>query len=435
MKPIPILCAGCAAMLLLSVVLLLPQRISENAQLSVLRVKVSEPSNAVSEEGQKDEKLNFILEEELQEPSFSMQLKYDAYPMTFSYIVCVSKTSVFAAPSNEAKILKTSEKWEKLQYIESITFFKGEGKNEPEKWYHVFWYERGDGEIAEDASYLNDETGKELKKVFGFVKAASVSRRYFDFQQMEEKIQMLEQEMGSDALTYVSNYKNYYGLPPLCEGKEVDEGGTLRSQSAPGYLSASAQSRFIYIPDGTLVKCLERVNSFWHVQIVQNGTKYYIPERYILRKEAMKILSRIIVIDRGNQNIVSFEKQDGNWIIASYSLVTTGTTNQYAQPTPLGFYFAMEKKPQFYYVKDGTNEIQGYAPHALRFCGGAYLHGVSVSYKWEDGKRIDPGLKEFSASIGTIPLSHKCVRNYTSHAKFLYDWYHKDETAVIVIEP
>ena len=123
------------------------------------------------------------------------------------------------------------------------------------------------------------------------------------------------------------------------------------------------------------------------------------------------------------------------WKIVSYSLATTGQSGKYHQPTPLGYYYAIEKKPRFYYLKDGTNDIEGYAPYAIRFTAGAYVHGVAVPYEYtDDGVRVDPGIREFSNSIGTVPLSHKCVRNYTSHAKFLYDWYEHGKTIVIVIE-
>ncbi len=439
MKLIKFLCAGCAAMLLISVVLLLSQRNSYETEISVL--KVSKQTNALREEIKDKPKMDFVVEEEIQEPSFSVQLKYNSYPMTFTYLVCEHEgVNIRTLPSIDAKILRKSQKWEKLQYIETITLFNHKEENNnvtEEKWYHVYWYENDDKKIVPDGSGTIDQNGDGamLKRVFGFVSADTVSKRFFDFDQMEEKIKQLEKEESEGNLTYVRNYKNYHGKPPLCEGKEIDEGGTPRSQSAPGYLSASKDSKFIYIPDGTLIKSLERSNGFWHIALVQNGKEYYIPEKYIAKQEALKVLSKIIIIDRKNQNIACFEKNQGIWQMVSYSLVTTGTTNRYAQPTPLGFYFIIEKRPQFYYIKDGTNEIQGYAPYTLRFCGGAYLHGVSATYRWENGNRIDPGLREFSSSIGTVPLSHKCVRNYTSHAKFLYDWYTKDETVVAVIEP
>lgn len=438
MKQKKFLCAGCAAMLLLSVVLLL---CGNEMQYPVLKIYKEERCLKVSNETALEPE--FVVEEEIEQPDFSFQLKYKQYPMTYTYVVCETQgINIRKFPSPDAKVLREAGKWEKLQYIETVRFLnhkKEENENSQEQatWYHVYWYENSEQTVVADGSDILDGNGEKtgLKKVFGFVNANVVSKRSFAFSKMQEKIKQLEDEMREGSITYVSNYKNYHGKAPLCGGKEKDEGGTPRSQSAPAYLSATKASKFIYVPDGTLVKSIEQSNGFWHVTLVQNGKQYFIPENYIERKEALKVLSKIIVIDRKNQNIACFEKNEGTWEMVSYSLVTTGTTNAYAQPTPLGCYFVIQKRPQFWYYKDGTTEIQGYAPYTLRFCGGAYLHGVSVSYLWKNGNRVDPGLREFSSSIGTIPLSHKCVRNYTSHAKFLYDWYTKDETVVLVIEP
>ena len=37
-------------------------------------------------------------------------------------------------------------------------------------------------------------------------------------------------------------------------------------------------------------------------------------------------------------------------------------------------------------------------------------------------------------SIGTVPESHMCIRNFTSHAKFMYDWIVIGSCSVIVFE-
>ncbi len=79
------------------------------------------------------------------------------------------------------------------------------------------------------------------------------------------------------------------------------------------------------------------------------------------------------------------------------------------------------------YLKDGTDEKGGFAPYACRFTGGAYLHGVPVNYP--DNKLI-----EYSWTLGTTPRSHMCVRNATSHAKFMYDWAEVEKTLVIVFD-
>ena len=69
----------------------------------------------------------------------------------------------------------------------------------------------------------------------------------------------------------------------------------------------------------------------------------------------------------------------------------------------------VQKKPSLFYLKDGTNELEGYAPYALRFNGGAYIHGIPVNYIFpmipdpldptktvkDLSTRIDPGHREF----------------------------------------
>jgi len=115
--------------------------------------------------------------------------------------------------------------------------------------------------------------------------------------------------------------------------------------------------------------------------------------------------------------------------------VSTGKSGGYSVKTPLGDFMAQQKVSKFYYYKDGTKELEGYAPYAVRFSAGGYLHGVPRKFKFDAaGKRIDPGPAESLRTLGTTPQSHMCVRNYTSYAKFIYDWFRKGQCAVIVIE-
>ena len=215
----------------------------------------------------------------------------------------------------------------------------------------------------------------------------------------------------------------------------MDKIGGRRSQSAPGYPDLSNLNEFDYLGDGTLVNVLTAGPKYTRISLVQNGGIYFVPNRYIATPPAVTALKKAVVIDRVNQNEIVFEKMGTEWDVISYTMATTGTTGTYHQPTPLGYYYGIEKRERFYYYKDGTTSIQGYAPYAIRFAGGAYLHGVPVNYKYkQDGSRIDPGKIEFSKTLGTVPLSHKCVRNYTSHAKFVYDWYTPGEMTIIVME-
>ena len=43
-------------------------------------------------------------------------------------------------------------------------------------------------------------------------------------------------------------------------------------------------------------------------------------------------------------------------------------------------------------------------------------------------------LIEYSWSLGTIPRSHMCVRNATSHSKFIFDNMPAEATLIVVIE-
>ncbi|MGL4671009.1 L,D-transpeptidase, partial [Cetobacterium sp.] len=72
-------------------------------------------------------------------------------------------------------------------------------------------------------------------------------------------------------------------------------------------------------------------------------------------------------------------------------------------------------------------EIDGYAPYASRFSGGGYIHGVPVNLPRTE-------MIEYSQTLGTTPRSHMCVRNATSHAKYIYEWAEINKGLVIVIE-
>lgn len=372
-------------------------------------------SSQVSDENQstpdaiQEEDATSDVTDEIPEPAVNFHLKYENYPLTFLYLVSLEEgIPVKAGPSAEEAVIRTMKRNEKIDYVETV--------DKDHRWYHVTWWEK-------------DE------KKFGFIQEGAITKRIFQFDKMHEMVKFADTEFAKGKLTYVSNYKNYKGQAPAYQGANKDGEGNSRSQSAPGYADLDNLAEFTYIGDGELMRVLSADSKFTKVLLLRNGQKYFIPNKYLDTHHAVSQLNKAIVIDRENQNEVVFEKLGQEWQVISYSLATTGKLGKYHQPTPLGYYYAIEKRERFYYYKDGTTSIQGYAPYTIRFAGGAYVHGVPVDYKYSaDGQRIDPGKVEFSPSLGTIPLSHKCVRNYTSHAKFLYDWYVPGETIVIVME-
>lgn len=122
------------------------------------------------------------------------------------------------------------------------------------------------------------------------------------------------------------------------------------------------------------------------------------------------------------------EKADSVWLVRSMNPATTGLHKPpYQQETPLGMFVIQEKKVKMYFLVDGTTQTGGFAPYASRFTNGGYIHGIPVN---EPRK----ALIEYSPSLGTTPRSHMCVRNATSHAKFVFDWVPAEQTIVFVIE-
>lgn len=346
---------------------------------------------------------------EIIQPKVGFDLKYDKYPLTFTYLLIQNEiVNIRKGPSLEEPVLKEVSKNEKLDYAETI--------NEGGKWYKVIWQEGG-------------------VPNYGYVSADVAMKREFQFDKMHEAIKKAEKASAQGALTYISNYHNSKGYAPQYKGGELDGSGNRRSQSAPGYSNPSDLSEFSYLGDGTLVRVLSSGAEYTRVALVKDEKVYFVPNKYVSSPAAVTAIQQAIVVDRGNQNEVVFEKSGGEWKVISYTLATTGASGAYQQPTPLGYFYGIEKRERFYYYKDGTTRIQGYAPYAIRFAGGAYVHGIPVNFKFNaQGARIDPGKIEASRSLGTVPLSHKCVRNYTSHAKFLYDRYQPGQMIIVVME-
>ncbi|NLC06515.1 MAG: L,D-transpeptidase, partial [Syntrophomonadaceae bacterium] len=161
---------------------------------------------------------------------------------------------------------------------------------------------------------------------------------------------------------------------------------------------------------------------------------FYIPKQYIDKAAVLSRLNQVVVVDRNQQNQAAFETRENGLDLISYTLSTTGLAGDGSFETPLGSYKVINKVDRFEYLQKNTSDVAGYAPFAIRFTGGAYIHGVPVEYEEKNGEKVDPGSKEYLHTIGTFPRSHMCVRNFTSHAEFLYNWMDGQNGAVIVIE-
>lgn len=233
----------------------------------------------------------------------------------------------------------------------------------------------------------------------------------------------------------LKNRRNENGEAPLVKvyarndyKRIADPWGVERYQGVPLYAPDDEETPVRYTFDGTLVRLLgpDTVDMV-QVSPVYFGGDWTVPKRYLKTIDTEQF-TKVVVVDRNNQNITTLEEVEGKWKVRSMNPATTGQRKPpYAQETPLGIFVVMEKKPKMIFLKDGTTETGGFAPHATRFSGGGYIHGVPINAP-------ATATVEYSQTLGTTPRSHKCVRNATSHAKYVYDWAPVEESLVIVIE-
>lgn len=373
-------------------------------ELKLVRQKTGEsPINDVLEE------YRSALPEDL-----NKALQYQEYLLTYDYfLITAEEDSVIRrSPAPNAPEVCTAIEGEKLTLLARV---RGEPVGDSDIWFQVACKKGGQVQT-------------------GYVHAAAGTPRQFRFDRMLSALRDLEQHSAQGPLHHISNYKNVNGAPPVKNGSAVDEFGLRIYQSAPGYAEPNTEADFRYIPDGILLRILDETGDFYRVNVLTYEGEYHVPKRYIHPDLALRNLTHVIVVDRDQQNQGTFSLEGGSPTLVSYTLATTGFTGKSSFETPLGYFKTIEKRERFDYLRSGTREIAGYAPFAVRFCGGAYVHGVPVEYDIVEGERVDPGMIEYLHTLGTTPRSSMCVRNFTSHARFLYEWMDTPSGAVIVIE-
>ena len=197
----------------------------------------------------------------------------------------------------------------------------------------------------------------------------------------------------------------------------------------PLYLPADTLVPERYGRDGTIAYLKGEEGSFYRILPATFEEEWLAPRRYLKQLPDSTVFNHVIFVDRLDQNITTLEHvSEGEWKIRSMNPATTGMhAPPYAQETPLGMYLLQQKKTRMVFLKDGSAETGGYAPYASRFTNGAYIHGVPVNAP-------RTSMIEYSWSLGTTPRSHMCVRNATSHSKFVFDWAPTECSLVVVIE-
>lgn len=246
------------------------------------------------------------------------------------------------------------------------------------------------------------------------------------------------ENMQQDTAKWVvlQNYKNLNREAPLVRKfvrdayrRVADTLGVERYQSVPLYLLNDTLTPEIYGRDGTLAHLMGKEGGFYRIRPATLEEEWLVPTRYIKQLDDTTAFNHIVFVDRLNQNIATLERTvKGEWKIRSMNPATTGLhAPPYGQETPLGMYLIQDKKTRMVFLKDGSTATGGYAPYASRFTNGAYIHGVPVNAP-------RTAMIEYSWSLGTTPRSHMCVRNATSHSKFVFDWAPTWRTLVVVIE-
>ncbi|MDD2533824.1 MAG: L,D-transpeptidase [Eubacteriales bacterium] len=349
----------------------------------------------------------------------TVDLRYSNYTIDKDYVLITAwNANIRQQPDGNSMKVGKAARHEKLQAI-ALVRGKYSSSYQTDLWFEVV---KQQGNLA----------------IHGYILASLAEYRQFQFQKMVDAYTMLKSEVDQNQTAYIANYKNRSGIAPMRHGQIVDAFGVKRYQSAPAYFSESPSSDFRYLPDGTLLTFVGETEQFYRVRTFLFDYDVFVPKKYVSLKNSIEQLTQVIVVDRKNQNEGVFEYANGQWSMISFSYATTGENARYKEPTPLGFYMAIERASKFIYLDDVTRLIAGYAPYAIRFSGGSYLHGVPVDFA--PGQVVDnrilawAPMREYLSTIGTVPRSHKCVRNYTSHAKFLYDWVIPGKASIIIIE-
>lgn len=262
--------------------------------------------------------------------------------------------------------------------------------------------------------------------------------RQFQWDKIRERLTLLEKiQKPSVRWGILQNYKNRNGEAPLVKNYKrnaykriADTLGVERYQSVPLYLPADTGVPELYGHDGLLVqyKSTPDSSNFANIETVDPGKEWKIPKKYVKILDDTIAFKKAIFVDRVNQNIATLEQGDSTWLVRSMNPATTGLHRPpYAQETPVGMFVLQEKKVKMIYLVDGSTATGGFAPYASRFSDGGYIHGVPVNAP-------RTALIEFSPTLGTTPRSHMCVRNATSHAKFIYGWAPVNSTIIFVFD-
>ena len=260
--------------------------------------------------------------------------------------------------------------------------------------------------------------------------------RTFQWSKIKERLAFVTNFQQTPSLYAVlQNYQNEKGEAPTIAGykrdtyKRVSDSFNVERYQAAPLCDLNTNQAVRYGRDGWLVRVqgsdsLDRIP----VEGISFEGKYSVPKRYLKIIRDSIEFKFVTVVDIKNQNICTLEKAGNEWLVRSMNPATSGRHKPpHAQETPTGLFVVQEHKSKMFYYEDGTKIYGGFAPYATRFTAGAYIHGIPVN-------NPNGNIIEYSEGLGTIPKSHMCVRNASSHAQFVYKRSKDFSSLVIVID-
>lgn len=258
-----------------------------------------------------------------------------------------------------------------------------------------------------------------------YVRKDLVIKREFDFVKVVEKAiklnEFIEQNAGN-----IKVLNKYTPLSTEVVSQKKDKFGNRGSQSVTIFADKTLKEH-IYLPDRSLFVIKDKTDKYFEILTSAYGNKtYYMPIsnlKYIKDSGIIDYVNKFIFISKHSQNQITYErdKQTGRYNMLSVGYVTTGKDSEFGYATPKGQFLVAISKPIMPYTSDTeTDKIIGDALYAIRFSGGAYLHGVPSQYEPKENR--EERKKITASKLGTYPLSHKCVRNQDDSVKFIYNW-------------
>lgn len=261
--------------------------------------------------------------------------------------------------------------------------------------------------------------------------------RVFQWNKIKENLAFIE-NFQNEKITYaiLQNYKNMNREAPTVKNfvrnaytRVSDTLGVERYQSAPLYIVGETDTPTLYGRDGSIIRLISNDTlDMVRIEGISFDGTWDVPKRYVKTIGDSIRFNHVVFIDVTNQNTTLVEQVKDEWLIRSMNPATSGVHKPpYSQETPTGIFIIQENKPKMYFYKDGTTQIGGFAPYASRFTNGGYIHGIPTN-------NPNGNIIEYSATLGTFPRSHMCVRNASSHAEFIYENAKPLKSLVIVID-